>query len=99
MREITLHGWGHSIGLDVHDPANYRETFKEGMIWTIEPGIYMSDRLTFKVPEKYIGIAVRIEDMYLVTKDGNKHMSKNLPREIADIEDAMDDDSDKQKRQ
>ena len=90
MRQLTLHGWGHPIGLDVHDPSRYfDETFKEGMIWTIEPGIYISDRTTLDIPEKYLGIGVRIEDMYLITSDGNVHMSKKLPREISEIETVM----------
>jgi Xaa-Pro aminopeptidase len=85
VREIYPHGFGHPVGLDVHDMSGSRE-FKEGMVWTIEPGIYISNRLSFKVDEKYMNIGIRIEDMYLITKDGTVCMSEKLPREVDDIE-------------
>jgi len=53
-----IHGLGHGLGLDIHD-SMYPEVFKEGMILTVEPGIYL--------PGKY---GVRLEDDILVTKDG-----------------------------
>jgi Xaa-Pro aminopeptidase len=71
-----VHGLGHYVGLDVHDPGDPTAPLKAGTIITIEPGIY--------IPEENIGI--RIEDIVLVTADGAKVLSAALPREIADIE-------------
>ena len=59
----------HHLGLDVHDIANYDETFMPGMVLTIEPGIY--------IPEENIG--VRIEDDYVVTLNGVEKLSGALP--------------------
>ncbi|HBH94198.1 MAG TPA: aminopeptidase P family protein [Ruminococcaceae bacterium] len=63
--QYFTHGLGHGVGLEIHEAPNvsYRSgtTLKEGMIITIEPGVY--------IPEKY---GVRIEDMCVVTKDGCK---------------------------
>ncbi len=61
------HGTSHHIGLDVHD-LNNRGTFKENMILTVEPGIYIPEGS--KCDKKWWGIAVRIEDDVLVTKNG-----------------------------
>ena len=71
-----VHGLGHYVGLEVHDPGDPAAPLKVGTILTIEPGIY--------IPEENIGI--RIEDIVLVTEDGCKVLSAALPREIADIE-------------
>jgi Xaa-Pro aminopeptidase len=84
------HGIGHFLGLDVHDVGDYSVPLQEGDVITIEPGIY--------IPEESIGI--RIEDNYWITKDGAVCLSENLPKEIADIEECVqqalrgeDDDS------
>ncbi len=58
----------HHLGLDVHDIANYDEEFEEGMVLTIEPGIYIQEE----------GIGVRIEDDVLITKSGIKVLSEKL---------------------
>ncbi len=73
------HGIGHFLGLDVHDVGNYSEPLREGDVITIEPGIY--------IPQESIGI--RIEDNYWITKDGAVCLSEHLPKEIIDIEMAV----------
>ena len=80
------HGCCHHIGLDVHDRGEYDE-LKENMVITIEPGIYIPDNA--KCDPKWWGIAVRIEDDYLLTKDGNEHLSVSAPRTVNEIEALM----------
>jgi Xaa-Pro aminopeptidase len=90
-RRWTLHGFGHMLGLDVHDCAQastdkYREgTLAEGYVLTVEPGLYFQpeDEL---VPEELRGIGVRIEDDVLVTAEGPRVLSAGLPRAAADVE-------------
>ncbi|MBZ5631880.1 MAG: Xaa-Pro peptidase family protein [Acidobacteriia bacterium] len=76
LGKYFVHGLGHYVGLDVHDPGDPSAPLKAGTVITIEPGIY--------IPEENIGI--RIEDIVVVTQDGAKVLSAALPREIADIE-------------
>jgi Xaa-Pro aminopeptidase len=102
-RLYYMHGLGHGIGLDVHDPMP--GTLAPGAAFTIEPGIYVRPNLfTEVVPdtprnrrmiqqirpawERYVNIGVRIEDDYIVTEDGLEWISP-APREIREIEDAM----------
>jgi Xaa-Pro aminopeptidase len=80
------HGCCHHIGLDVHDRGNY-DVLQENMAITIEPGIYIQENTT-KDP-KWWGIAVRIEDDYLITKDGCEHLSTFAPRTTEAIEAMM----------
>ncbi|MDQ6787110.1 MAG: aminopeptidase P family protein [Acidobacteriota bacterium] len=100
-----MHGWGHWLGMNVHDVGDYSKPFREGMVTTNEPGIYIrqdaldylpdtSESRTFKEKirpafEKYKNIGVRIEDDMLVTKTGVEWLTKNLPRSILDIENFM----------
>jgi Xaa-Pro aminopeptidase len=79
LGQYFIHGLGHSIGLNVHDPMNYNVPLQPGMVVTMEPGIY--------VPEEKIG--VRIEDDILITKDGNELLSRRLPRAVEEIEKLM----------
>ena len=80
------HGCCHHIGLDVHDRGTYTG-LQEGMIITIEPGIYIPENSA--CDKKWWGIAVRIEDDYLVTKDGYEHLSASAPRKPDEIEAMM----------
>ena len=74
-----LHGLGHHVGMSVHDPGGYFFKLEPGQILTIEPGIY--------IPEKEIG--VRIEDVVLVTEDGCRILSTQVPRTVEGIEALM----------
>jgi len=80
------HGCCHHIGLDVHDRGEY-QMLTEGMAITIEPGIYIPENSP--CDPKWWGIAVRIEDDYLLTKTGHEHLSKLAPRTVTDIEEMM----------
>jgi Xaa-Pro aminopeptidase len=74
-----IHGLGHDIGLDVHDPGEYCGPLQPGMVVTVEPGIY--------IPEEHLG--VRIEDDVLITDSGYKLLSERLPRDPDEIEKIM----------
>ncbi|MGC0771744.1 MAG: Xaa-Pro peptidase family protein [Candidatus Acidiferrum sp.] len=74
-----IHGLGHDIGLDVHDPGYYCKPLEPGMVVTVEPGIY--------IPEENLG--VRIEDDILITETGYKFLSERLPRDPVEIEKIM----------
>ncbi len=80
------HGCCHHIGLDVHDKGEY-DKLQPGMAITIEPGIYIPENS--KCDPKWWGIAVRIEDDYLLTNDGYEHLSVLAPRKVEDIEATM----------
>lgn len=79
------HGVSHHIGLDVHDRGG--PILEENNAITIEPGIYIPDNA--KCDKKWWGIAVRIEDDYLVTKTGYEHLSSYAPRTTEAIEAMM----------
>ncbi|MGD9346720.1 MAG: aminopeptidase P N-terminal domain-containing protein [Candidatus Aminicenantes bacterium] len=68
-------GIGHGVGMATHDVGPL-SPLKEGMVFAIEPGLYY--------PEKNLG--VRIEDTVLITEDGCEVLSKDVPKEIADVE-------------
>jgi len=86
-----MHSTSHWLGLDVHDAGKYKDRddnftqFEEGMVLTIEPGLYFGD-MAQNITEKYKNIGIRIEDDILVTESGPKNMTKKIPKEIKDLE-------------
>ncbi|MBO4208168.1 aminopeptidase P family protein [Micromonospora echinofusca] len=90
-RRWTLHGFGHMLGLDVHDCANARKerykdgTLGEGYVLTVEPGLYFQPEDDL-VPEELRGVGVRIEDDILVTSSGAVNLSAGLPRTADEVE-------------
>jgi Xaa-Pro aminopeptidase len=81
LGQYFIHGLGHSIGLNVHDPGDLCRPFTPGMVITIEPGIY--------IPDEHLG--VRIEDDVLITDTGYEQLSARLPRSPDEIEKIMAD--------
>lgn len=80
------HGTSHHIGLDVHDPSTFRN-LKENMVITVEPGIYIPEGS--KCDKKWWGIAIRIEDDVLITKNNPKNLSEEVPKTVEAIEKMM----------
>jgi Xaa-Pro aminopeptidase len=90
-RRWMVHGTSHHLGIDVHDCAQARKEMyldaelEEGMIFTIEPGLYFHED-DLLAPKEFRGIGIRIEDDVLVTKDGVENLSRALPRTPDEIE-------------
>jgi len=76
-----IHGLGHNLGLDAHDPGSDEAPLEAGQVITDEPGIY--------IPDEALG--VRIENDFLVTESGCENLSAELPVTAADIEALMKD--------
>ena len=89
-KRFYRHKTGHWLGLDVHDVGEYRidgqsRLLEPGMVFTIEPGLYVSADDT-SVDAKWRGIGIRIEDDVLVTKDGRRVLTQALARSADEIE-------------
>lgn len=78
-RKYFYHGIGHHLGLDVHDLGPRNEEVKAGMLFTIEPGIYIEEE----------AIGIRIENNYWLTADGSIDLFKGIPITVEEIEAAM----------
>lgn len=79
VKKYYMHGIGHHIGLDVHDVAPPHEPVAPGMVFTVEPGIYIRDE----------NLGVRIENDIVIGEDANIDLFKNIPVEAEEIEDLM----------
>lgn len=78
-RKYLYHGISHHLGVDVHDLGTRTEPIKAGMVFTVEPGIY--------IEEEQMG--VRIENNLWITRNGNKDLMKNIPITVEEIEALM----------
>ena len=78
-RKYLYHGISHHLGIDVHDLGTKTEPIKAGMLFTVEPGIY--------IEEEQMG--VRIENNLWITRNGNKDLFKNIPITVEEIEALM----------
>ncbi|WP_066889571.1 aminopeptidase P family protein [Clostridium nigeriense] len=78
VSKYYYHSIGHSLGMDTHDIEleNRDVIFEEGMIYTVEPGIYIEEE----------GIGIRIEDDILITKDGHEVLTKEMIKTVEEIE-------------
>ena len=91
--KFYMHGLGHMLGIDVHDVGRYyygRESraLEPGVVMTVEPGIYVAPDAK-DVPEKYLGIGVRIEDDVLCTNNGPRVLTTKVPKHAEEIEELM----------
>lgn len=85
------HNTSHWLGMDVHDVGEYVmldshrfRRLEPGMVFTIEPGLYLAP--DSQAPARYKGIGVRIEDDIVVTPTGYKVLTSGAPKEIEEIE-------------
>jgi Xaa-Pro aminopeptidase len=78
-RKYLYHGISHHLGIDVHDLGTRTSPIKAGMVFTIEPGIYIEEE----------NMGIRIENNYLITSNGNKDLMKKIPITVEDIEALM----------
>jgi Xaa-Pro aminopeptidase len=79
LKKYFMHGVGHPIGLDVHDPANITQRIQAGWVMTVEPAIYVREE----------GFAVRLENDVLVTEKGPVDLMADIPIEADEIETLM----------
>ncbi len=79
VRRYFMHGTSHHLGIDVHDVTAPHCVVEEGMVFTIEPGIY--------IPEENLGI--RLEDNYYIGATENVNLSATVPLEVDEIEALM----------
>ena len=79
VKKYFMHGTSHHLGLDVHDVNPPNEPFAEGMVFTIEPGIYIREE----------GLGIRLENDVLIARDKNIDLMADIPIEADEIEALM----------
>ena len=95
-RHLYMHRTGHWLGLDVHDVGAYRlgdhpAPLEPGMVLTVEPGLYISDRLAVpegqpEIDERWKGIGIRIEDDVALTGSGHEVLTAAAQKSVAAME-------------
>lgn len=80
-KKYFMHGVSHSLGLDVHDVDNRDRPLENGMVYTIEPGIYIQEE----------GIGVRIENNFVIDNEAPIDLMESIPIEVEEIENLMND--------
>lgn len=78
-RKYFMHGTSHHLGIDVHDVGNIYRKFEAGMVFTVEPGIYIREE----------GLGIRLENNVVITEDGLHDLMRNIPIEAEEIEELM----------
>ncbi len=80
-KKYFMHGTSHHLGLNVHDVGNVYRPFEVGMVFTVEPGIYIREE----------NLGIRLENNVVITEDGVHDLMRNIPIEAEEIEDLMND--------
>ncbi|NOY93872.1 MAG: aminopeptidase P family protein, partial [Deltaproteobacteria bacterium] len=88
-KRFYMHRTSHWLGMDVHDVGAYTvagaaRPIEPGFVLTVEPGIYVAPDA--EAPEEYRGLGVRIEDDLLVTPDGARNLTREIPKQVAELE-------------
>lgn len=78
-KKYFMHGTSHHLGLDVHDVGNIYRKFESGMVFTVEPGIYIREE----------NLGIRLEDNVVIRENGLDNLMGNIPIEADEIEDLM----------
>ena len=78
-KKYFMHGTSHHLGLDVHDYGYPQMKMEPGMVFTVEPGIYIREE----------NLGIRLENDVVITRDGVIDLMENVPIEIEEIEDLM----------
>jgi Xaa-Pro aminopeptidase len=78
-KKYFMHGTSHFLGLDVHDVGYFSEPMQAGMVFTVEPGIYIREE----------SLGIRLENNVLITTNGQLDLMKSIPVEAEEIEELM----------
>ena len=78
-KKYFMHGTSHYIGLDVHDVGSWYKPIEAGMVFTVEPGIYIREE----------NLGIRLENDILITEEGFTDLMGHIPLEADEIEAAM----------